>query len=205
MHRSRVPRDAPRSRSLLRHQRAQHRPANLGFSGAEGAIRALVRALRLCRSSRPRLERGGRRTTASRQSRHRKLQTASDGSGRKPRRTSAILGLSAESRRARVWRTARWTRPRSWRPSDGKLIEETVELTTARPVSVMAVMATYPSPRATDAPTLGQVAGSPWKSPQFGRDPKAWSPPTKSKVCGFASAVENSLQIDRFLTSLKLT
>jgi hypothetical protein len=42
-------------------KRVQLRPGNLGFSGAEGAFRALKRALRLCRSSRPRLERGGRR------------------------------------------------------------------------------------------------------------------------------------------------
>jgi len=87
------------------HQRAQHRPANVGLSGAEGAIRAL-RALRLCRSSRPRLERGGRRTTASHQSRCRKLLAASDGSSRKPQLTRATRGLLSGPRRASAWRTA---------------------------------------------------------------------------------------------------
>jgi hypothetical protein len=54
-------------------------PARVGFSGAEGAFRALKRALRLCLSSRPRLERGGRCTTASRQSRSRTLPPPSGG------------------------------------------------------------------------------------------------------------------------------
>ena len=97
-----------------RHQRAQHRPANVGFSGAEGAIRAL-RALRLCRSSRPRLERGGRRIPASHQSRCRKLLAASDGSSRKPQPTLAIRGLRSGPRRASAWRTAMWTRSLSRR------------------------------------------------------------------------------------------
>jgi hypothetical protein len=35
------------------HERTQHSPTKLGSSGAECAIRALKRALRLCRSSRP--------------------------------------------------------------------------------------------------------------------------------------------------------
>ena len=55
----------PKHRTQTRHgdcnQRVQHRSGKPGFSGAEGAFRTLKRALRLCRSSRPRLERGGRR------------------------------------------------------------------------------------------------------------------------------------------------
>ena len=68
-----------------------HKP---GFPGAEGAIRALVRALRLCRSSRPRLERGGRRGTASHQSRHRTLPRPPAGLTAKPQQSSTIRTAS---------------------------------------------------------------------------------------------------------------
>lgn len=60
----------------------------------------LLRALRLCRSSRPRLERGGRRIPASHQSRCRKLLATSDGSNRKPQLAPAIRGLLSGPRRA---------------------------------------------------------------------------------------------------------
>ena len=56
------------------------------------------------------------------------------------------------------------------RPTHGKLPEETVEFTTARPATVTAVMATHPSPRASRTRTLDYIPGNAWKSKQCAGD-----------------------------------
>lgn len=77
--------EAPHSNSTRRLKSARPTPIReAGLSGAEGAFRTLKRALRLCRSSRPRLERGDRRITASHQSRPRTLTRPPGGLAAKP-------------------------------------------------------------------------------------------------------------------------
>ena len=48
----------------------------------------------------------------------------------------------------------------------GSAPKETVEFTTARPATETAVMATYPSPRASRTGALDYIAGNAWKSKQ---------------------------------------
>ena len=135
-------------------------PRMWGLSGAEGAIRTL-RALRLCRSSRPRLERGGRRTTASHQSRCRKLLAASDGSSRKPQLTRRYaVSYPDHDGRACGERPCELGHCRL--ADRGKLPEEIVEFTTVRPATVTAVTATYPSPRANRTRTLDHIPRNAW-------------------------------------------
>jgi hypothetical protein len=52
----------------------------------------------------------------------------------------------------------------------GKLPEETVEFTTARPATVTGVMATYPSLRANRTHTFDYIPGNTWKSKQCVED-----------------------------------
>jgi len=67
-----------------------------------------------------------------------------------PRRTPATLRLSrANHNPSSTCRMALRMRPPVTSPGHRKVVEETVELTTARSVSVKAVMATYPSLRAS--------------------------------------------------------
>jgi len=81
-----------------------------------------------------------------------------------PRRTPATLRLSrANHNPSSTCRMALRMRPPVTSPGHRKVVEETVELTTARSVSVKAVMATYPSLRASRLSALEYIKEKPCK------------------------------------------